>query len=100
MMYSLAPVANSARVAAWHMVDGIAPTPDRPPGMGGMTKIVHWVAWGAVLAALIGFLVGAGTIWMKHHRGETIANALRDIISPLIGLVIIGGAGGIIGALT
>lgn len=72
--------------------------PEAPPGTEGITRVIGYVAWGAFGICLIGFIIAAATMGIKHGRGEDLPG-MKGLALALLGTVLIGGAGAIVGSL-
>ncbi|UZJ27017.1 hypothetical protein RHODO2019_18675 (plasmid) [Rhodococcus antarcticus] len=78
---------------------GITVTPERPPGTDGLVRLINYVAWGAFAICLVGFIIAAATMGIKHSRGEDLPG-MKGIALSLLGTVLIGSAGAIVGSVT
>ena len=78
---------------------GINVTPQRPPGTDGLVRVVNYIAWGAFAICLVGFIIAAATMGIKHSRGEDLPG-MKGIALSLLGTVLIGSAGAIVGSVT
>lgn len=76
----------------------INPSPEEPPGMGGLMTVVNWVAWGVVLACFLGALVAIGFIGVAVFNGRSNTEGFKGLLLSLVAIVLVGGLGGIIGA--
>lgn len=86
---------SSAFAAA--VVAGIPdPTPVEPPGVGGITTIVNWVAWGAVIICTLGFLAGAAYLAIGAFMGHEMKGA-KGVGLSIVGCVMVGAAGALLG---
>ena len=78
---------------------GINITPTRPPGTDGLVRVINYLAWGAFAICLVGFIIAAATMGIKHSRGEDLPG-MKGIALSLLGTVLIGSAGAIVGSVT
>jgi hypothetical protein len=78
---------------------GIQINSTQPPGTQGLITVVNYIAWGALAVCLIGFVIAAAGIAVKHHRGEEMAS-MKGLGMSLMGTVLIGAAGAIVGSVT
>ncbi len=74
------------------------PSPEQPPGMGGLSTIVNYVAWGVVLVCLLGALGAIGMIGASVYNGRGSSEGFKGLLLALVGCVMVGAVGGIIGA--
>lgn len=70
-------------------------TPEEPPGMGGLTTILGWIAWGVTILCVVGFLVGVGMLVVAQHNGER--QGAQKIVVALIAVVLIGSCSALFG---
>lgn len=79
---------------------GHAPTPGfaQPPGTGGLTTMLSWGAWTVAFLCTVGVLLVAGTMAVKHRRGEG-GESLGALGWVLGGCVLGAASGSIAGAL-
>src|SRR5690348_2866354 len=56
--------------AAW--AAGTAPQPGntQPPGTAGLLTMLSWASWIVSFLCVVGVLLVAGTMAVRHHRGE------------------------------
>jgi hypothetical protein len=73
----------------------INPTPVAPPGSEPILTIVNWVSWGAIVVAVIGFIVAAGGLALAHHTGREMDN-FKGLAFALIAAILVGAAGTIV----
>lgn len=73
-------------------------TPVAPPGAATFQTLIGWVAWGVTACAVLGLLVVAASLMLKHRRGEASehGSALGMVLS---GCVLAAFAGPIVAAL-
>ena len=74
-------------------------TPQAPPGTQGIQRVINYIAWGAFGLCLVGFIIGAATMGIKHSRGEELPG-MKNIALSMLGTVLIGSATAIIGSVT
>ncbi|MEJ5913774.1 hypothetical protein [Pseudokineococcus sp. 1T1Z-3] len=75
----------------------IAP-PAAPPGMEGLTTVISWAGWIVLVLCVIGVLITAGLMAVSNRRGEGGEHAGR-LGFVLVATVLVGAAGGLVGAL-
>ncbi len=78
---------------------GITINSTQPPGTQGLITVVNYIAWGAFAVCLIGFVIAAAGMAVKHHRGEEMSS-MKGLGMSLMGTVLIGSAGAIVGSVT
>ncbi|TWE07369.1 hypothetical protein [Rudaeicoccus suwonensis] len=81
------------------MPAGVDTTPVQPPGMGNLTLLIGWVAWGVCIAAVLGFLGGLVYLIFCALRGDEI-QGVKPCIVCLVVAVVAGSAGTFISALS
>ena len=42
------------------------PEPEQPPGTEGVSTLINWLAWGALILGLAGFLASAGYLCLLY----------------------------------
>ena len=52
------------------------PEPEQPPGTEGVSTLINWLAWGALILGLAGFLASAG-----YRLPSAIADLVDNSIS-------------------
>ena len=79
---------------------GHAPNPGfaQPPGTAGLTTMLSWGAWTVAFLCTVGVLLVAGTMAVKHRRGEG-GESLGALGWVLGGCVLGAASGSIAGAL-
>ena len=79
---------------------GTAPQPGntQPPGTAGLLTMLSWASWIVSFLCVVGVLLVAGTMAVRHHRGEG-GEALGRLGWVLGACVRGSGAGAIAGAL-
>lgn len=88
----------SEPASAW--AAGTAPQPGnaQPPGTAGLLTMLGWASWTVSFLCVVGVLLVAGTMAVRHHRGEG-GEALGRLGWVLGACVLGSGAGAIAGAL-
>jgi len=84
-------------------LDIIAQVPDpgqgtKPPGSGGVEKILGWAAWVGVVVCVLGVIIAGATMAIQHRRGEG-GESMARLGWVLGGTIVIGSASALIGAL-
>lgn len=69
-----------------------------PPGSGGITTIISWIAWVVFAVCVVGVLIVAGAMALAHRRGEGGQHA-ANLGWVLGGAILAGSASAVIGAL-
>lgn len=95
VLASLFVAVTSPAMAAGH-----APTPTyvQPPGTDGLTTILGYGAWTVAFLCTMGILLVAGTMAVKHRRGE--GGESLAALGWVLGACVLGAASGsIAGAL-
>jgi len=91
-------LALSQPSAAW--AAGTAPQPGntQPPGTAGLLTMLSWASWIVSFLCVVGVLLVAGTMAVRHHRGEGSESLGR--LGWVLGACVLGsGSGAIAGAL-
>ena len=52
------------------------PEPEQPPGTEGVSTLINWLAWGALILGLAGFLASAGYLAFAAFTGREIQGCL------------------------
>lgn len=73
------------------------PTPEEIPGMGGMTTLINWTAWGVAIIGGIAFIATIGWLAVSVFSGQEI-RAGKGMIITVGALILLGAAGAIVGA--
>src|SRR3954464_15255103 len=75
--------------------------PQAPPGSGKAQTIMNWVEWVGFGCRVAGIIMVASTLALEHRHGGggMGGGAGGGVIRVLIAVILIGGAGGIVGAL-
>jgi hypothetical protein len=79
---------------------GTAPQPGntQPPGTAGLLTMLSWASWIVSFLCVVGVLLVAGTMAVRHNRGEGGESLGR--LGWVLGACVLGsGAGAIAGAL-
>ena len=73
---------------------GNAPNPTyvQPPGTGGLTTILGYGAWTVAFLCTVGILLVAGTMAVKHRRGE--GGESLGALGWVLGACVLGAASG------
>lgn len=56
------------------------PTPEAPPGSEGFLRVLNWIFWIVLVAAVAGFLIQVGMLIYNAIRG----NAIQGFVGILI----------------
>lgn len=72
--------------------------PVQPPGTQGIVTILNWVSWSVFAVCLAGFLIAAGTMAIRHHRGGG-TEEMGGLAKAAVATVLAAAASGIIGTL-
>ncbi|BEP13855.1 hypothetical protein acdb102_21660 [Acidothermaceae bacterium B102] len=75
--------------AAGHAPD---PTYVQPPGTAGLTTILGYGAWTVAFLCTVGILLVAGTMAVKHRRGE--GGETLGALGWVLGACVLGAASG------
>lgn len=75
------------------------PQPEQPPGTEGVSTLINWLAWGALILGLAGFLCSAGYLVFAAFTGREI-QGFKGLVIALIVCILVGAAGGIIATFT
>lgn len=70
----------------------------KPPGSGGIEKILSWAAWVAVVVCVLGVIIAGATMAIQHRRGEG-GESMARLGWVLGGCIVIGSASALVGAL-
>ena len=73
-------------------------TGQQPPGTGGLTTILQWIAWIVCGICVAGVLMVAGRMAVMHNRGEG-GQHMVGIAYVLGACVLVGAASALVGAL-
>lgn len=65
------------------------PSPQQPPGTGGVTTIMAWLKWIGYVVVGGAIIVGGIMIAVSFRRGEG-HDALPKILWPMAGAIVIG----------
>lgn len=95
MMHALVAGNDLLQLAAGNPPDV---NPTQPPGMGGVSKVLNWVAWGVTVLCVAGLLIVGGKLAMAHRQGEGY-EAGGGVAKVLAAALLVGAASGLVGAL-
>lgn len=70
----------------------------KPPGSGGIEKILSWAAWVGVVVCVLGVIIAGATMAIQHRRGEG-GESMARLGWVLGGCIVIGSASALVGAL-
>ena len=70
----------------------------QPPGSDGIVKILGWAAWVAVVICVLGVLIAGATMAIQHRRQEG-GESMARLGWVLGGVIVIGSASALVGAL-
>ena len=73
-------------------------SPAQPPNTNQIQTILNWGGWIVLGLCVLGLLIGAGRLAVMHHRGQSFQET--GLAGPLAACVIVGAAGGVVGALS
>lgn len=68
---------------------------EEPPGVGGFTTILGWIAWGVIALGLAGFLCSAGYLAFASFTGREI-QGFKGLVIAIIVCILAVAAGGIL----
>ena len=74
------------------------PAPVQPPGTEGFNTAMGWLKWGGFALGVVALFVGGAMLMFASRNGEG-HDMLRKIGMPVVGVVVISAASGIVGAL-
>lgn len=63
-------------------------TPEQPPGAEGFLTVVNWVAWGAIICGVVGFLCSAGYLGFASFTGREIQGFKGLVISIIVCILV------------
>lgn len=99
-----------AALAAWITLssgvafadDGVSgvtfePEPEEIPGMDGLSTIINYTAWGVAIICGVAFLGTIGWLAISVFTGQEF-RAGKGMIIAIIAMVLLGGAGALVGA--
>lgn len=84
--------------AVGDVLAAVTPSPVAPPGMGGVTTMLNWLMWGGGICAVVGVIVVGIAFVFSIRRGEG-GQHLGSLGWVGFGTILIGAAGGLVGAL-
>lgn len=76
------------------------PHAQTPPGMGKMTTVLNWAAWGSCLTCLLVFIVSGAVAAIHASSGRSAGGGFKVAAVALVGAVLTGAAGTIMNVLT
>lgn len=82
-----------------NIADAITVNPTAPPGSDGLLRIVAWVGWGAMLAAVVALIIAGAKFGYEKSHGTADNAAATRVAWTLVGCVVIATAGALVGAL-
>lgn len=71
-----------------------------PPGAGKFLTVLQWGAWLVTAACVGGIFIVAGSMAIRHRRGDGGAEAASGLVWVLLACVLVSSAGPLVGALT
>jgi len=74
------------------------PTPERPPGMGGLDTLLNWAQFLGFTVAIGGLIVAGAMLALSLQQGRGTDEGVM-LTKPIIGALVIAAAGAIIGLL-
>jgi hypothetical protein len=85
---------TTVTLASPALAAGNAPNPTyvQPPGTGGLTTILGYGAWTVAFLCTVGILLVAGTMAVKHRRGE--GGESLAALGWVLGACVLGAASG------
>ena len=91
---TVAIVTGSVALASPAVAAGNAPVPTyvQPPGTAGLTTILGYGAWTVAFLCTVGILLVAGTMAVKHRRGE--GGETLGALGWVLGACVLGAASG------
>jgi len=84
---------NGFKASVYQQMTSWDSSPQEPPGMGNLSKLIGWTAWGVGLIALLGFLGGLAYMISCAFRGQEIEGVKPSLIS--LGVAIVAGSAGL-----
>lgn len=80
-------------------MEDIAPiTPTQPPGTEGLSDILGWVKWLALIICVVGLIIAGAMMAIQSRRGEGGEHAGK-IGMALAGVIVISAATSVVGFL-
>ncbi|MEV5960565.1 TrbC/VirB2 family protein [Kribbella sp. NPDC051952] len=73
-------------------------TGSKPPGSGGLEKVISWVTWIAFAICVLGIIIAGAMMAVGQRRGEGGEHAAR-LGWVLAACIVIGSASGFVGIL-
>lgn len=71
-----------------------------PPGAAKFLTVLQWGAWLVTAACVAGIFIVAGSMAVRHRRGDGGAEAAGGLVWVLVACVLVSSAGPIVNALT
>lgn len=71
------------------------PDPVQPPGTTGITSILGWLKWVALIVCIAGIIIAGALMAVQSRRGEGGEHAGR-IGMALAGVIVVSGAGALV----
>lgn len=99
MMNLTASSGDLLHHAAVLAADPPTTNPQQPPGMGKVTTVLNWIAWGVTILCVAGLLMVGGKLAIAHRNGEGF-EAGSGLAKVLFACLLVGAASGLVGALT
>lgn len=99
-------ILAAVALAAWLVLssgtafaDGVVfdPEPEEIPGMGGLSSFINYTAWGVAIICGIAFLGTIGWLAISVFTGQEF-RAGKGMIVAIVAMILLGGAGLIVGA--
>lgn len=73
------------------------PEPEEIPGMGGLSTFINYTAWGVAIICGVAFLGTIGWLAISVFTGQEF-RAGKGMIVAIVAMILLGGAGVIVGA--
>ena len=73
------------------------PEPEEIPGMEGLTTFINYAAWGVAIICGVAFLGTIGWLAISVFTGQEF-RAGKGMIVAIVAMILLGGAGVIVGA--
>jgi hypothetical protein len=83
--------------AVLQLAGGPSVTPAPPPFGSDLQKLLSWASWMASGACTLGVLIVAGTMALRHQRGEA-GQHMAGLFWVLFGLILIASSTALVGA--
>ncbi|AUH70579.1 MULTISPECIES: hypothetical protein [Gordonia] len=82
-----------------NLADTINVNPQAPPGSSKFLLLLSWVGWLAMIGAVAALVIIGGKFGFEKRQGTADSESAERATKALIGCVVIGIAGGLVGAL-